>query len=143
MILDNLLLLSDAQAVTAAAASTNSVDFSQIRNIGVGEDLYLVVACTTAMTDSGSDSTLAVTIETDDNSSFSSATTSATVGTFAALSAAGTQLVYRIPAGVMNERYMQLRYTPSGGNLTTGSFDAFITHDVQQYTSYADNITIS
>jgi uncharacterized protein YdbL (DUF1318 family) len=134
---------SSAQAVTATAASTNLIDLGAIRNMGVGENLYLVVVCTTAMTDAGSDSTLAVTVETDDNSSFSSATTTQTIGTFAAVSAAGTKLVARIQPDQMNERYVRLKYTPANGNLTTGSFTAFITHDIDAYTSYADGITIS
>jgi uncharacterized protein YdbL (DUF1318 family) len=99
---------SSAQAVTATAASTNLIDLGAIRNMGVGENLYLVVVCTTAMTDAGSDSTLAVTVETDDNSSFSSATTTQTIGTFAAVSAAGTKLVARIQPDQMNERYVRL-----------------------------------
>lgn len=142
MILDRLLVFSDAQAVTATAASTDSIDLSQIRDIGTGADLYLVVACVVAMTDTGSDSTVAVTYETDDNPSFSSVA-SVTVGTFAAVSAAGTTIIHRLNPAQANERYMQLRYTVSGGNLTTGSFDAFITQDIQRYVSYADAITIS
>lgn len=96
MYVDAELQFSDAQAVTASAASTNIVDLGSPRNIGVGCELYLVCAVTTAMTDAGSDSTITVILETDDNDSFSSATTAQTIGTFAATSAAGTRLVAKL-----------------------------------------------
>lgn len=142
MIIDRLLTFGTAQAVTAAAASTDSIDLGAIRDIGTGEPLYVVVVCTTAMTDTGSDSTLAVTLETDDNSSFSSVASFA-LGTFPAVSAAGTVLIARLNPLQANERFAQLRYTPANGNLTTGSFSAFIVKDIQRYVSYADAITIS
>jgi hypothetical protein len=143
MYLDRQNQFSSAQAVTAAAASTDSIDLGAIRNLGVGEALYAVVVCTVAMTDAGSDSTLAVTLETDDNSGFSSAVTRQTIGTFAAVSAAGTRIVTRLQPDVINERYLRITYTPTGGSLSTGSFTAFLTHDIDAYTSYADAITIS
>lgn len=143
MIIDAHNLFSEAQAVTAAAASTNYIDLGIARDIGVGEDLYVVVVCTVAMTDSGSDSTLAVALETDDNSSFSSATASQSIGTFAATSAAGTRLVAKLQPDKVDERYIRLYYTPANGNLSTGSFTAFLCKDIDAYTSYADAITIS
>ena len=143
MRVDSQLLFSDAQAVTATAVSTNVIDFNQIRDIGIGEPLFLVVSVAVAMTDASSDSTVAVSIETDDNVDFNSATVVRTIGTFAAVSAAGTQLIIPIARGDFNERYGRLRYTVAGGSLTTGSFDAFICRDPDQDRKYADNITIS
>lgn len=143
MILDAHNQFSDSQAVTATAASDNLIDLGAIRNVGVGQPLYLIVMCTVAMTDSGSDSTVAVTIETDDNASFSSATTAQTIGTFSATSAAGTKLVALIQPNAVNERYMRLKYTVAGGNLTTGSFDAYLAESIDAFTAYADAITIS
>lgn len=143
MYVDAELQFSDSQAVTAAAASTNIIDLGSVRDLGAGQDLYLVVNCTVAMTDGSSDSTLAVTLQTDDNSGFSSATTGQTIGTFAATSAVGTQMISKVDVGALNERYARVYYTPANGNLTTGSFDAFLTTDVDKYTAYADNITIS
>jgi hypothetical protein len=45
--------------------------------------------------------------------------------------------------GDLNLRYARLKYTPANGDLSTGSFTAFITKDIQKYASYADGITIS
>lgn len=142
MYVDAQLLFSDAQAVTATAASTNYIDFGAVRNMGVGEDLYVVVSCDVAMTDGSSDSTLAVAIEGDSTSTFTPDYTR-TLFTFSALSAAGTVKIAKLSPDDVNLQYLQLKYTPANGNLTTGSFTAFITNNVQAYTSYADNITIS
>jgi hypothetical protein len=142
MLLDAQLLFSDAQAVTAAAASTNTVDFGAARDMGVGENLYVVVVCDVAMTDSGSDSTLAVALEGDSSESFTPDYTR-TLFTFPATSAAGATKIAKLGPDDLNLRYARLYYTPANGNLTTGSFTAFITNNVQKYTSYADAITIS
>ena len=142
MYLDSQLLFADAQAVTAAAASTNAVDFGAVRDIGVGERLYVVVSVDVAMTDAGSDSTLAVALEGDSTTTFTPDFTR-TLFTFSALSAAGTVKIAALGPDDLNLQYAQLRFTPANGNLTTGSFTAFITKDIQKYTSYADNITIS
>lgn len=142
MIMDAQNLFSDAQAVTATAASTNVMDLGIAgRNLGVGEDMYLVVIVDTTFTDSGSDSTIAVTLETDDNASMSSPTTLLSLGTFAALTAAGSRLVTKLPINSAYERYLGVRYTAANGNLTTGAFTAFLTKDIDAYKSYADNRT--
>lgn len=149
MICDADLLFSDAQAVTATAASTNYIDTAPLasalvsggsansRDLGVGEQLYWYALVDVAMTDSGSDSTIAVSIETDDNTSFSSAATVATIVTFAALSAAGTKYMGRLPIAttVPYERYVRLKYTTANGNLTTGSFTAGLAKDLDKYVS--------
>ena len=142
MYVDALLLFSDAQAVTATAASTSSIDLSAVRDAGVGEDLYVVVTCDVAMTDGSSDSTLAVAIEGDSTTTFTPDYTR-TLFTFSALSAAGTVKIAKLSPGDVNLRYLQLKYTPASGDLTTGSFTAFITSQVDKWTAYADAITIS
>lgn len=142
--IDRQYRFSKAQAVTAAAASTDYVDLvSTKRNLGDGTPLWLVVACVVAMTDAGSDSTLAVTLETDDNTAFSSATTVQTIGTFAALSAAGTRFQQRLQPVTTPEQYIQIRYTPANGNLSTGSFDAFITTDPDRWFAYPSGFKVS
>lgn len=142
MYVDALLLFSDAQAVTATAASTSSIDLSAVRDAGTGEDLYVVVTCDVAMTDASSDSTLAVAIEGDSTTTFTPDYTR-TLFTFSALSAAGTVKIAKLSPGDVNLRYLQLKYTPASGDLTTGSFTAFITSQVDKWTAYADAITIS
>lgn len=143
MIYDSALTFSSAQAITASAVSTNSVDLSKARNIGVGSDLYVVAVVTTAFTDSGSDTTLQIDLQGSAASNFGSPT-SQTIGIFAALSAAGTVLVGKVSPGLAgNLRYLQGNYTIANGSLSTGAITVFLTHDPDQYTSYAKNYTVS
>lgn len=144
MILDAQAQFSDAQAITASAVSTNAYDLRAASlDIGMGENVYLVVNCDVAMTDGSNDSTVAVTLVTDDNSSLSSPTAVQTIGTFAALSAIGTRLVAKLQPGMTLERYIGVNYTVANGNLTTGSFSAYLVKDIGSNKHYADNITIS
>jgi len=145
MILDAQNLFSDAQAITATAVSTNSVDLGLASgfDLGSGENLYVHLNVDVAFTDSGSDSTVTVTLVTDDNAALSSATAVQTLGTFAALSAAGTKIIARIQPGLSLERYVGLNYTVANGNLTTGSITAALAHGVDTSKAYADAITIS
>lgn len=143
MYIDAHNLFDDAAAHLTTEASTNLIDLGAIRNMGVGEDIYFVIQVDTAFTDGSSNSTMAITLETDDNASFSSATTAQTIGTFAALTAAGTRLVAKLQPDAINERYLRVKYTVANGDLTTGAFTAFLTNNIQAYTSYADGITIS
>ena len=148
MFMDQDLLFSDAQAVTATAASTNYYDTGPLftgntgRDLGVSE-MYVSISVDVAMTDSGSDSTIAVSLETDDNTSFSSASTVATLVTIPALTAAGTKYFVRLPIAttVPYERYIQLRYTAANGNLTTGSFTAALVKNIDKWASTASAVS--
>lgn len=142
MYVDALLRFDDAAAHLTTEASDNFVDLLAVRNLGDGEALYFYILVDTAFTDSGSDSTMAITLETDDNTSFSSATTAQTIGTFAALSAAGSIFKARLNDQI-TERYLRVKYTVANGDLTTGNFTCFLTKDVHAWTALADNITIS
>lgn len=146
MLLDNNLLFSDAQAITAAAGSTNIIDTAPLftgnlgRNVGVGaQAIYVFWGVDVAFTDAGSDSTLAVTLETDDNTGMTTATTVATFVTLAALSPVGTRGIAVLPPFAY-ERYIGLRYTPSS-DLTTGSITAGLTLDADQWRAYAPGAT--
>jgi hypothetical protein len=143
MIIDAQNLFSDAQAVTAAAASTNYIDLGAVRNIGVGENLYVAVTVDVALSDSGSDSTVTVALEGDSTTTFTP-DASQTLFIIPALAAAGQKYYARIsPELASNYRYLQLKYTPNNGNLTTGSFTAAIVHGIDAFQAYADGITIS
>lgn len=145
MIMDAQLLLDDSSQHLTTEASQNYIDLGPgtNRNLGVGENLFYVCLVDVAFTDSGSNSTMAVTLETDDASSFGSATTAQTIGTFAALSAIGTRLVARLAPDVITERYLRAKYTVANGDLTTGKFTSFICQDVYLQTHYPDAITFA
>jgi hypothetical protein len=128
MYVDNFLMFSKAQVVTEAVNSTSHIDLgSAYHDIGVGEDLYIVVQVETTLTDGGSNTGTLVTLQSDSDVAFGSATTAVqTLGSFDDGAVAGTQIVHRIAPGI-TERYINLRYAPAGANLTGGKFTAFIT----------------
>lgn len=145
MILDTQAEFSDSQAVTSTAISTNVMDLgatNTLKDIGAGEPVYLVVQTVVAATDTGSDATLTITLESDSTADLAtSATVHYSTGAlaFAAFSPTGTTLVaVRLAAGSY-ERYLGVRYTVANGPLTAGQFDAFLTKDYGKFLSYANN----
>ena len=144
MILDTDNVYSAAQALTASAASTDLIDHGADRNLGIGEPLIAVIQVTVALDDTNSDETYAAVVQTDDNASFSSATTVATFPTMTRADAAGTRYVAPIPPDTVFERYSRVYYT-LGGTSPSGTVDAWIgpASSLQNDVAYPDNITIS
>lgn len=132
MIFDQQTLLSDAQAITVTAVSTNVIDLGPIktgivRDIGKGKQIPLLVQVVEAFTAAGA-ATLTVSLQTDDNEAFSSAKT---VWTSPALAladlVAGKVIIPEyIPRGT-NERYMRLNYAVATGPMTAGKVTAGVT----------------
>ena len=143
MIIDVQQLFSDAQALTASADSTNYIDFSSDRNVGVGEPLVVVVTLDVAADDTNADETYVVNLEVDDNSSFSSGSVVGSA-TIAAGDPAGTQYVIPVPADLRMEQYAQLQYVLGGTTPSVTVTASLCPHDgVQNYSSYAKGYTIS
>jgi hypothetical protein len=123
MLFDTQALLSDTQAVTTTANSTNTYDAGVARDLLAGEGLFLVVQVTEAFTAGGA-ATLTVALQTDDNSSFSSATTlftSPAIG-LSSLTLGARPVQIRVPSGA--ERYLRLSYTVGTGPMTAGKVTA-------------------
>lgn len=108
MILDNNLQFSTNQTLTATAASTDTIDLKQDRDLGIGEPMYVIVNIGAV---SGTSPTLAIAIQTDDNSAFSSPATLLTAPTLSP-PVANSQQVLMFPRG--NERHLRLNYTVGG-----------------------------
>ena len=125
MILDAHLTLSDAQALTATAASTNYYDAGAARQIGDGEPLAVVITNDVAADFTTGDESYVVALQSDDNTSFSSATTLATRTYTAAERAAGAKIIIPLPPGAPAERYYRLNYT-LGGTTPTVTLSAQI-----------------
>ena len=159
MYVDKNLEFSDAQAVTSTAISTNVYDLyttdaaaganilpSTNINIGTGlDELYFVVQTQTAATDSGSDATLTITLETADDAGLSTNATvmwSSGALTFATFSPTGTRLVrVKLPLADYR-RYIGVRYTVASGPLTAGNFDAFFTTSIDSHKYYKSGFTV-
>jgi hypothetical protein len=141
MILDASELFSNAQAITATAASTNIIDLGApgtvygaasaiVRDIGKGEEIPLAFRVVESFNNLTS---LTISLETDDNASFTSA---ATVWTSIAYPltdlATGARhlLPDCIPVGV-NERYVRVKYTVAGTAPTLGKVTLGVAAAVQ------------
>lgn len=142
MYIDAQQLFSDSQALVATAVSTNIIDFSQDRDIGIGKALAIVIVVKVALDRTTGDETYAVTVQTDDNAGFASPAT--LVGPVSLLTyAAGTKFVIPIPPDKATERYMRLNYT-LGGTTPLGTLTAFLTSldMIQNENVYNDAINI-
>ena len=134
MFVDNNLVMSDAQVITAqtATASTNVIDLGATgRNIR--NDCKVICRVAGEAFDSlGDNVTLAVVLKTDDDVNFGSATTLWTSATLAqATLVAGYTIIEADLSDYKNklERYIRFTYTCGTANATKGKIDAFIVLD--------------
>ena len=137
--IDRQQRFSLAQAITATAVSEDHMNLRAVRDIFIGSALWLISQVVVAFTDAGSDSTVAVTMESDTATNFPSATVVQTFGTFAALAAIGARLQVPISPLLVREQFIRLRYTVANGNLTTGSITSWITDAPSLVEFYPDN----
>ncbi|WP_272962323.1 Bbp16 family capsid cement protein [Alcanivorax jadensis] len=127
MLLDAQNLFSDAQAITATAASTNVIDTGSAKDDGKGGSIPLLIQC---VADFDNLTSLTVALQTDTTSGFGSATTLYSVVVPLADLKAGYQTpVITLPQGV--ERYLRLNYTVTGTAPTVGAITAGIAAGVQ------------
>ena len=128
---DAKLFFDEAAAHLTTAVSTNTVDLSTVRDIGIGGKLFVVAIVTTAMTDGSSDSTMQLDLVDDDNEGLASPATLQNICTFPATSAVGTTYYTTIDPGKMTQQYLGVKYTVANGDLTTGSFTVYITPSIE------------
>lgn len=140
MIFDAQTRFSNAQAVTASAASTNVIDLMAAgipygNDVALSRDLGIFniplrIQVTTAFATLTS---LKVAVQTDDNSSFSSATTVLETEAIAAAAlVAGYQFNIDSFPLKTSERYVRLYYTVAGSDATAGKITAGVVAANQQ-----------
>ncbi len=140
-VLDKNEQFSDSQALTATADSTNYRDNTIDRDMGPGEPLAAIVYVESVL--GGTTPTLSVSIETDDNASFTSGTVIATSQVYSAAQVgSGIEIVVAVPQ--TNERYMQLIYTMTGTS-PTATVSAYLQplSSAESQSYYPNNYTIS
>lgn len=132
MIFDTTNLLSNAQAITVTAASTNVIDLGPIatgitRDVGKGNEVPLLIQVTEAFTAAGA-ATLTIALQTDSVENFASPKTVWTSATFALadLTAGKVVIPEYLPRGT-DERYLRLNYTVATGPMTAGKITAGVT----------------
>jgi hypothetical protein len=123
MLYDVQNLLSDAQAVTATANSTNIIDCHST-DLGRGQPFEVSFDVPTTFTAGGA-ATLTVTLTTDDDEAFGSATALWTGAAIpVATLVAGYRFYAHLPPGV--ERYLRATYTVATGPMLTGKITAHL-----------------
>lgn len=152
MFLDSQLQFSDAQALTATAASTNIVDTGPLsgsaantsRDMFTGEALGVVITVDVAADATTGDETYQFDLQTDDNSGFSSATVIATRTIARTALTLNSQHVIPVPPEVNVEQFIRMNYVLGGTTPTiTVTVHLQPLSMVQNYVSYADNIVIT
>jgi hypothetical protein len=140
MITDGLLQLSSAQAVTASAVSTNTIDLGVARDIGAGQDLYVVVTVDESFATATS---VAIQFISSAAANLGSATILAATDSLpiANLAAGRKPIILQVPRAQLNaqpvgQRYVGLNYAVTGSNATAGKFTANIVLDVQDIGKY-------
>lgn len=124
MITDSLHYLSDGQALTATAASTNSIPFGNVVNVGSGEPMAVEFIITVAADTANGDETYSFALQTDDNSSFSSATDIMNKTIARATLVEGYRFFMALPQ--RNEGFFRVNYT-LGGTSPSVTVTAFLT----------------
>lgn len=137
MILDKHLQVSDAQAVTASAASTDYIDKKAAGDVGMGKPLHMMITVDEAAQAAGA-ATVTFQIQCDDNSGFSSPKTVFQSGAIAKADLVpGYQLFMPMPIG-LDEQFIRVYYSVGTGPLTAGKFTAHVVEGVQKSVAYPD-----
>lgn len=138
--IDQNLVMSDAQAVTATAVSTKSIDTATaLRNIGSGEPIEVLVAVGTAFTASGSATMTIALQDSADNSSFADVLVGPAIAV-ASMVAGYEAFRVRLPATL--RRYIALNYTVATGPMTAGALTATLILDRQDNVARPSGFTV-
>lgn len=150
MILDALLQLSAAQAVTASAVSTNTIDLSQNRDMGGARDLYAVITVDEAAAAAGA-ATVQFQVISSAAANLGSPTILGQTDAIAKteLTVGRKPIVVPIPPAILNaqpigQRYLGLQYTVGTGPLTAGKFTCYISDsDVSVNKNYPSGFVVA
>lgn len=140
MLIDKALQVSNEQAVTATAASTDVIDFGQTNpNIGMNGYNSMVITVDESATAAGAATVTFALQDSADNSSWADVAVTAAIGK--ATLVAGFQHVIPMPTKL--RRYCRVNYTIATGPLTAGKFSAQVVAGTQQNQHYPDSPRVS
>lgn len=129
MFIDALLLLSDAQALTVTAVSTNTIDLGSVTpaRIGDGEPLALTVTIDVGADFTTTDETYTFELISSAAANLGTPTVlgSRTISAAALALKAGTMVTVNVPVNTPTQRYIGARYT-LGGTTPLLTVTAFI-----------------
>jgi hypothetical protein len=133
MYTDDLLRVSEDQAVTASAVSNYSINLGTARDIGEGKPLFMVFTVTETFQTLTS-LTFNICIDTNQNlATANSVIASKTVTRASGGLAAGQQHVLQIPPQIasLGRQYLGASFTVGGSNATAGKVTVDITDTIQ------------
>ena len=141
MIIDKALQISDKQAVTSSAPSSDVIDFGQATpNTGLlSNQLYLQIGVAQTATAAGAATVQFVLQDSADGGSFADVVSTQAVA-LAGLKA-GKQFV--LPMPVEHRRYVRVNYVVGTGPLTAGKFSAQVVAGLQANTHMPDSPKIA
>ena len=149
MILDSRNEFCDAQALNTGAAGKylvgDVIDLENARDIGMGQQLWLVVQVSTTAT-SGGAATATFTLASDAQAAIAvdgTETAHTTVGPFAVANmVAGTTLaVIALPRqGNVYERYIGIIQETGTAAFTAGNINCFLVQNAKGWTAYPDGV---
>jgi len=128
MIMDAETRFSNAQAITADAASTNVIDTGTTKDVGPGEPLNVSAIVTTTFTDLTS---IHITLQTDTVEAFSSPTDLVSTGEIPLASLVAGYEFPKLVVPNTAQRYLRLHYDCTGTDPTAGAVTAGIVFDQQ------------
>ncbi|MDD5176264.1 MAG: hypothetical protein PHQ05_07585 [Sterolibacterium sp.] len=140
MFIDKNLQVSNEQAVTASAASTDVIDFGQANpDVGLDDRSNMVITVDEAATAAGAATVTFSVQDSADNSTFADVAVTAAIGK--ATLVAGYQHVIPMPTKL--RRYCRVYYTVGTGPLTAGKFSAQVVTGIQQNVAKPDSARIA
>lgn len=134
MITDANLTLSNNQAPTVTAVSTNTLDLQSNRDAGAGEEMHLIILVKTQPTAAGA-ATVRFQLISSASANLSSPTVLGQTDDIPKVNLVpGVSIIHvpmaRFTLGGLGQRYIGCQYVISTGPLTAGSFDAFLVVDL-------------
>ena len=137
MILDAQNIFSTSQALTATAASTDTIDLGANGDLGRANMRFRASVATAF----ASGTSVQVILQTDDNSAFSSAVALYTGPAIAVASLTAGAVIADIPLPSTTERYLRVNYVVVG-TPSAGAVDAFLVLDTPNQVTYPDAVTV-
>lgn len=143
MILDAQNQYSNAQALTASAASDNLIDHQKDRDLGIGEPIALIVTVGVAADGTTGDETYSVALQVASDAAF---TSPVSLGSFSIPrgTAAGSKFVLPVPPDTSFDEFSRVNYT-LGGTTPSITVSAFLQpmNMIQNNNVYKDALVIS
>jgi hypothetical protein len=152
MLLDSTLQFSDAQALTATAASTNVINLVNDRDMGIGRNVELVIIGSGTFASAGGTATLQIGIEySEDNVTYVPAALSDVMTITQLNSTVPENQPYLLAMPLPRPKkgtetmpqYVRLYYTVGTQNFSAGTVTAFLAIGRDDVVYYARNYSVT